>query len=131
MIDVQTSRRVPWIALLILVGLPLGLLLLGTLNALGLPMPPCPMKQITGVPCATCGMTRMAQALAGGHLARAFHWHPVGAALCLLSPAVALWDLRRAWRGRPLPPLPDSPWARATAVIVLLGTWVLQIVRGI
>jgi len=123
-------RRIPWFALAILLGLPVGLGLLRLLDWAGLGLPPCFFKQLTGLPCATCGLTRMARALAGGDLAGAFHWHPVAAALLLAAPLAAVWDLYLGWRGRPLPRVPDTVLVRCGAAGLFLGTWALQIVRG-
>src|SRR5690606_18544496 len=38
------------------------------LRATPIPTPPCPMRAVTGVPCPGCGMTRLADAVAHGHL---------------------------------------------------------------
>jgi len=89
------------------------------------------MKSLCGIPCVTCGLTRCAMALSEGRWAEAFHWHPVAILLGLASPFAMGWDLRRAWRGKPCPSLPDSPAARLAVAGLLLGTWLLQIVRGI
>jgi hypothetical protein len=123
-------RRVPWFALAVLLGLPAGFLALRLLDWAGLGLPPCLFKQFTGLPCATCGLTRMARAFAAGDVAAAFRWHPVAAALLLGAPLAAAWDLGRAWRGRPAPRVPDTWLARAAAVGLFLGAWALQIVRG-
>jgi len=93
--------------------------------------PPCPLKAHLGIPCATCGGTRCALALVNGHLREAFHWHPVLALLGLISPLALLWDLRRAWRRDAYPPLPESRLARGAAALLLVGTWILQVARGI
>jgi hypothetical protein len=123
-------RRIPWLALAILLGLPAGLALLRLLDFAGLGLPPCLFKQVTGLPCATCGLTRMVRALATGDLAGAFYWHPVAASLLLGAPLAAVWDLQRAWRGRPLPRVPDTLMVRCAAAGLFLGTWALQIVQG-
>lgn len=124
-------QRVPWIAL----GAPL-LLLAGKLGAglLGrglLRLPACPFKRLTGLPCAACGLTRCAMALARGDWRAAFHWHPVAVLLLALLPFAALWDLRRAWRDEPYPGLPDSLAARMAVLGLFLGTWALQVARHI
>jgi hypothetical protein len=96
-----------------------------------LAFPPCPFKALTGLACATCGLTRCVRALAAGNLREAFHWHPVAVLLLGAWGMAALWDLDRARRGAPYPELPDSGWARAGAAALLLGTWVLQAARHI
>jgi len=124
-------RRVPWLAL----GIPLlpfaGAAAVALLRAAHLSLPACPMKARLGIPCITCGLTRCAAALGAGDWAGAFRWHPVAVVLCLASPLAIAWDLHRAWRGRPYPDLADSPAARLGVAVLLLGTWLLQIVRGI
>jgi hypothetical protein len=125
------ARRTPWLALSVLLGIPAGLLVLRGMDAVGLGLPPCVFHRFTGLPCATCGMTRMVRALAAGDLGAAFHWHPAAAALLLASPLAALWDLHRAWRGEPFPALPDTGRARALAVGLFAAVWALQILRGI
>lgn len=94
-------------------------------------LPPCPVKAHLQVPCATCGLTRCILALAQGHWAEAFHWHPMAVLLGLASPLAVGWDVRRAWRGEACPPLPDSLAARLSVAGLLAGTWLLQIARGI
>jgi hypothetical protein len=107
------------------------LLALKLLNGAGLQRPPCLFKRATGWPCATCGLTRMALALADGDLPAAFHWHPVAAAAVLGVPLAAAWDARRAWRGEAYPELPDTVRARAAAVGLFALAWALQVLRGI
>jgi len=54
--------------------------------ALGLPWPHCLFRDLTGVPCVTCGATRSAVQFFHGHLLSALRWNPlVLAALCGLS----------------------------------------------
>jgi Protein of unknown function (DUF2752) len=51
--------------------------------AIGLPWPRCMFHEITGFPCATCGMTRCAIQFFHGHLLAALKWNPlVFAFLC-------------------------------------------------
>jgi Protein of unknown function (DUF2752) len=57
---------------------------------LGLPWPRCVFHELTGLPCATCGMTRCAIEFFHGHIFAAFKWNPlVFAMLC----SVAAYDL--------------------------------------
>ncbi len=127
----KKATRVPWLALALLGGaLALALLAWGV-QALPLGLPPCPLKAMLGIPCLTCGGTRCGLALAGGNLGEAFHWHPVLAVLALLSPLGGLWDLRRAWRGDPYPEPPQGRGVRIAVALLLAGTWILQVARGI
>jgi hypothetical protein len=123
--------RVPWLALGLLAS---AALLFGgawALRTLSITLPACPMKTHLGIPCATCGLTRCVLALRDGHWAEAFHWHPIAVLLGLFSPLIMGWDLRRAWHGAPYLPLPDSRKARLSIAGLVMGTWMLQIVRGI
>ena len=122
--------RVPWLALAAL-AVALGARLAAWLAPLSPPFPGCAFKQITGVACATCGLTRCVTALGAGDWSGAFHWHPPAAVVMVLLPLGALWDLRRAWRGDPYPDLPSFPGARWAAWGLLLGVWALQALRGI
>lgn len=127
----KAGPRIPWLALGIL-GAALGAILLAwVIGTLRVVPPPCPLKANLGIPCATCGGTRCALALVSGHFREAFHWHPVLALVGCLSPLALLWDLRRAWRGEAYPPLPQSRLARVSAALLLVGTWILQVARGI
>jgi hypothetical protein len=124
-------KRVPWLAFSLL-GTALALFAgARILGAWHLGLPPCPMKTITGIPCPACGLTRCVMALAQGRWTEAFHWHPVTVILGLLSPVAITWDLRRSWKGDVYPSLPDSLVLRLSVAGLLVGTWVLQIVRGI
>lgn len=124
-------RRVPWL-FLGMTGLAAALLIgAWAVRTFGLSLPACPLKAHLGIPCATCGITRCVLALSTGHWSEAFHWHPVGVALTVLAPIAMAWDLRRAWLGHPYPGLPDSVALRLGVAGLFLGTWILQIVRGI
>jgi hypothetical protein len=52
----------------------------------GLPWPLCMFHEITGLPCATCGMTRCGIQFFHGHFLTALKWNPlVFTALCSLT----------------------------------------------
>jgi hypothetical protein len=109
----------------------LGAWVTGFLQPVADLLPGCLFKRLTGVACATCGATRSVMALGRGNWREAFHWHPVLTGLAALLPILALWDLRRAWRGDPYPRLPDTPATRVIVWMILLGIWALQVARGI
>jgi hypothetical protein len=80
------------------------LLLLSTLPAAGPPLPLCPMRALTGIPCASCGLTRGLIAAAGGQWTAALRLHPLAPVL-----VGALWAVAAASL------LPDGPHARLAA----------------
>lgn len=123
-------RRIPWMALsALLVGF--GLRLAALLQPVSDLLPGCAFKRLTGLACATCGLTRCAMALGALDWRSALHWHPVAAVMVMLLPLAVAWDLRRAWRNEPYPRLPDSGTARASIWALLVVAWVLQVIRGI
>jgi len=123
-------RRVPWLALGALVGV-VGIWLAHLLQPFSRLIPGCAFKQVTGLACATCGLTRCVWALGRWDWREAFHWHPAAAGFAALLPMAALWDLRRAWRGDPYPTLPQTLAARLSAWALLLAIWAGQVLRGI
>jgi len=95
-----------------------GCLLMLGLSRLSLLWPVCYFREWTGIPCLTCGSTRMIDALLSGNLLEAAMWNP----LVFLGLAVAT-----AWvgvvaggmaLGRPVPRLVPAPRER-------LGLWIL------
>ncbi len=123
-------RRIPWLAMVSLLA-GFGAWVAAFLQPVSNLLPGCVFKRLTGFACATCGMTRCVMALGCWNWREAFHWHPVVAALAAVLPALALWDLRRAWRRDPYPRMPDSKVVRVTVWLILLGVWALQVARGI
>jgi Protein of unknown function (DUF2752) len=125
------ARRIPWVALgLVLAGASAWVLSPMVRAHPGL-LRPCLFKTLTGLPCVTCGLTRSFLALLDGHPVEAFHWHPVAVLLVALSPLLAAWDVRRAMKGGAYPALPQRLAPRLALAVLLAGTWILQIVRGI
>lgn len=92
----------------------------------------CPFRAFTGVPCATCGMTRAFVHLAHGEVGAAFGASPFGALLaggCWLFAAAALARFALGWRWPVLPP--GAPRRLAVAALVaLLANWVFLVVAS-
>lgn len=98
-----------------------------------LPLPgTCSVKQLTGVECPGCGLTRSLVCLAHGDVARAWRFNPAGmyvfALVALQIPyrLAQLWRLRRGhreihWRWM-------APLALGGLVLALLGQWVARLV---
>jgi hypothetical protein len=123
-------RRIPWLvlgAVLVFLGLQLAVYL----EPLAGLLPGCAFKRLTGLACATCGLTRCVLALGRWDWPAALHWHPAAAVAVASLPVAVAWDVRRAWRGDAYPSLPDSRTARLSAWLILVSIWVLQVVRGI
>ena len=60
---------------------------------LGMPVPACRLRELTGVPCPTCGSTRLAEELLRGHVLDAFAANPF---VFLALVAVAVWAVASA-----------------------------------
>lgn len=81
------------------------------LTSLGIP---CPFRAVTGLPCASCGMTHAFVHLARGEVLRALAASPLGAALAGSAWLYAGLDLGRSALGLPWPVVPER-WLTAAA----------------
>ena len=57
---------------------------------LGMPVPACRLRELTGVPCPTCGSTRLAEELLRGHVLDAFAANPL---VFLALAGLAVWAI--------------------------------------
>jgi len=115
-------------------------LLLGAVVAavwlrLGLPQPVCHFRQWTGVPCPTCGSSRMVEALIGGDLFEALRWNPVALLTLGLLASWAIASTVRHLLGLPrLQPVLES-WERTSLLIsvvaLIAAGWAYLIWRGV
>jgi hypothetical protein len=90
----------------------------------------CPFRALTGLPCATCGMTHAFVYLAHGEPRAALAASPLGALLAAVAWALAAADAARLVLARPAP-LPRPGGARALAVVglvALLANWAFLVV---
>ena len=90
----------------------------------------CLFKALTGLPCATCGMTRAFVRLAHGEPAAALAASPLGALMAAGAWLFAAADAVRLALGVPLP-APRPGTARAFAIgggIALLANWAFLVV---
>ena len=125
-------------------GLP-GTLALATLAAgavlgaawirLGLPLPHCTLKEWTGLPCTTCGTTRLVEALLSGHVLAAATFNPLvfcGLALTTVWGAVSAvrWTLDLPGSAMTLAPRARTRVLFVAAAAVILN-WIYLLVRGI
>ena len=93
----------------------------------------CPLKALTGLPCATCGMTHAFVGLAQGHLAAAFQASPLGALLALGAWTFAVVDAVRLAAGAPFPALParGARSLAAAAVVAVVVNWGWLVLREV
>lgn len=88
----------------------------------GFPLPPCPVKLLTGLDCPGCGVTRMIYSLLHGDVLTALHFN---AAAMLFIPFFlwtwGAWVLGR-WRGRRVPTWEQWRWAPHVG-LVLIAIW--------
>jgi hypothetical protein len=125
--------------------LPVGALIGGALAVggalaaawlrLGLPRPVCLLREWTGVPCPTCGTTRLIEDLLSGDILGALAWNPL---VFLIMTAVAVWAVLSAARfafGLPTWRVVLSPrerfGARALALAALVGGWAWVLWRSV
>ncbi len=94
----------------------------------------CPLRDLSGIPCPTCGGTHAAVALAHGRLAEAFTSSPlVAGGLILFSVWVAagvIMTLVPAWRREMVLSDKEKRTARILAVLIVVSGWAWMILRS-
>lgn len=63
----------------------------GGARALPLGLWRCPVRQLCGIPCPTCFLTRSVVATLQGDLDQALHWHAFGPLLVALTVVLGIW----------------------------------------
>ncbi len=125
------TRAGPFVVGLLLLSAAAGAIWL----RLGFPRPICYLREWTGVPCPTCGSTRMVEALLGGGLLEALRWNPLAFLTLVLLALWAVVSTARHLLGLPrLHPVFES-WERTTLrvaipTMIALG-WAYLIWRGV
>jgi hypothetical protein len=87
----------------------------------------CPFKELTGLPCATCGITRVLLLLAEGEWLAAARPAPLPFFLGVLCLAAGAWQLVARARSRPLPDDVVPRWFRPLWMKGLLVVWVVAL----
>lgn len=109
------------------------LLVARVMPVLSLP-PVCGLRNATGLPCPTCGMTRAFVRVTHGELAAAWQVSPLGTVLCFLAALLVVWTLLRLTVvkhgfGLSLTRREKRGWVIAGGV-VLATNWVYLLVTG-
>jgi hypothetical protein len=100
----------------------------------------CIMKQVSGIPCPSCGTTRAMVHLAQGDLAQSLALNPIGMVLAgglLLFPLWIAWDLSRKkesfyrWYMEFERMFTRSRWISLVAICIVLLNWIWNISKGL
>lgn len=114
------------IAALIAASLLIMLTALPAARCLGAePLLHCPMQALTGIPCPTCGYSRVYWMLASGHVAQAMRFQPFIVAVIFIVAGITLSSILRGAR---------SGLSRCLTwilIIILAASWLWNLARGI
>lgn len=118
----SSERQLAWIwgglALATVALSPLWIHFIGLLR-------PCIFREVTGIPCPSCGTTRGVLALMDGRVLDALALNPMMATAFVVFLAGGMIAPLWAWRDGRLPrighPLPI--WIRVAIVVVILANW--------
>ena len=97
-------------------------------------LPPlCTFRQLVGLPCLTCGMTRAWVAMAHGHPGQGLGWNPLGVALFLATVGALLYGIARSL-GAPALRVERTPReGRVVSVVIVLTiavNWTFVVLAG-
>ena len=93
----------------------------------GLPLPSCVFREITGMSCLTCGLTRSLEAASHGHLEAAFQFHLLGPFVLGGMVLLALAWAAEAFTGKSLVRFRSARGQR----YVFLGVLTIWVVYGV
>ena len=101
----------------------------------GLPLPVCRFREWTGLPCATCGSTRMIEALVHGKVLEAAAWNPLMFCGVILLCSWGALSVTRLALGVPAWRLVVEPQERRAlgllVVAAVAADWIYVVWRGI
>jgi len=131
----ERKRPDPARGALLLGAWVIGCLTMVVLSRLAFLWPVCHFRDWTGIPCLTCGSTRMVDAILSGHLVEAVTWNPlVFLGLALVTAWIAVVAVGIAL-GRPSRSLVPTPRERLglwiLGAVILAADWAYLIWRGV
>ncbi len=89
--------------------------------------PGCMFRNVTGLLCPGCGMTRATHALMHGEVGAAIRFNPVGIVLFPVALAASGWEAVAWARGKPSPVrLMPGPRIACFLAAVVVGFWILR-----
>jgi hypothetical protein len=88
-------------------------------------LPPCTFKEVTGLPCPSCGMTTSFALLVRGDVAHSLRANAAGTLLAVFCLALIPWALASALRRRPLF-VRSLERAFTVCILVFLGAMLLR-----
>lgn len=96
----------------------------------------CSIKDLTGLPCLTCGLTRVLLHFAAGEVKEAFLLAPLPALFLVLSLLAGAWHVLARVRRTTLPDVVVGRWlakraVRWSALAAVLSLWAYAIVRSL
>jgi hypothetical protein len=100
---------------------------------------PCIIKNVTGIPCPSCGSTRAIVSLTKGNLADSLRWNPIGLLLSLILAITPFWtalDLiqkkESLWQFYQKTEVFIRKWYIAVpAILLVIANWVWNIYKGL
>ena len=88
---------------------------------------PCLFRLVTGIPCATCGMTTSFAWATRLRIGKAFVAQPFGALLCVCAAVMVPVALFSAVTGHGLRVCIPPDWALGAALVFLIAGWAYKI----
>ncbi len=129
----KPNRTLGFFDVLGLLGL-LGLLVARFVPVARLPFWGCALRQTTGWPCPSCGLTRVAERVAHGNLAGAWEANPLGTVGAVLFALIALVSLLHLLFKLPIPDVRltrrEAFLSRATIVPLVVFNYAYLIVKA-
>ena len=129
----QTSRNV--LGVILATAFVAGSAMAAAWFRFGLPLPVCRFREWTGLPCATCGSTRMIEALVHGRVLEAAAWNPLMFCGGILLCSWGALSFTRLALGVPAWRLVVEPQDRRAlgllVVAAVAADWIYVVWRGI
>lgn len=134
------TKNYTWLYALLVAGCVAGYAWLGFVaHDPGSDTTVCLLKNVTGIPCPSCGSTRALVALSSGDLSGIFRYNPIGmiiAAILLVAPFWIAFDLLTGRRTLAsgfiaFEHFVQRKWVAIPAVVLLVANWIWTYSKGL